>query len=321
MSAISSILNDMLGPIGSIVLIGSLGLVMIVVAIGLMAIKPRDPFDRVKSHDRRATDSIQEQALRDRGSDPLKRFATYLEPQDASELGDIRQTMMRAGYRGASAVRIYYFAQMALGLGCAVLGGLLLFATDADKFFDPVTFVKNVLLPGVLGYLAPKYWITRRVASRNELISQGFPDSLDMMLVCVEAGQSLDQAIVRVASEMRSGFPDLADEFEIVAQQMKAGRDKTQVLRDMAARIDNDDVSSFVTTLVQSQSYGTPISEALRVYATEMREKRVMRAEEKANKLPTKMSMATMTLTVPPLLLILIGPSLINIGKLVSGGL
>lgn len=321
MSAITDYLNATLGPLGLIFLIGGVGIVMVIAAIGLLTIKPRDPFDRVKSHARASHASGADPVLREQGSDPLKRFAAYLEPKDASELGDIRQTMMRAGYRNPSAVRIYYFAQLALGLGCAVVAALILLATAPDQFFDPVPFVKRVLLPGVLGYLAPKYWITRRVASRNDLISQGFPDSLDMMLVCVEAGQSLDQAIVRVALEMRAGFPDLADEFEIVAQQMKAGRDKTQVLRDMAARIDNDDVSSFVTTLVQSQSYGTPISEALRVYASEMREKRVMRAEEKANKLPTKMSMATMTLTVPPLLLILIGPSLINIGKLVSGGL
>jgi tight adherence protein C len=141
-----------------------------------------------------------------------------------------------------------------------------------------------------------------------------------MMLVCVEAGQSLDQAIIRVSKELRAGFPDLADEYELVSYEMKAGKDKTQVLRDMAERCGVTDVSSFVTVLIQSQQFGTSIAEALRVYAGEMRDKRVMRAEEKANTLPTKMTLATMMLTVPPLLIILIGPSIYEIYVTLGGG-
>jgi tight adherence protein C len=142
-----------------------------------------------------------------------------------------------------------------------------------------------------------------------------------MMLVCVEAGQSLDQSIVRVRPELRSGFPDLADEYEMVSHELKAGKDKTQVLRDMSERCGVTDISSFVTVLIQSQQFGTSIAEALRVYASEMRDKRVMRAEEKANTLPTKMTLATMGLTVPPLLIILIGPSVLEIAKVLGGGM
>ena len=161
--------------------------------------------------------------------------------------------------------------------------------------------------------MAPKYWVTRRVDSRKEEITNGFPDALDMMLVCVEAGQSLDQSILRVAREIRAGFPALADEFEIVSHEMKAGKDRISVLKDMGERAGVADVASFVTVLVQSTSFGTSIAEALRVYAAEMRDKRVMRAEEKANTLPTKMTLATMVLTVPPLLIILVGPSVYGI--------
>ena len=136
------------------------------------------------------------------------------------------------------------------------------------------------------------------------------------MLVCVEAGQSLDQSIVRVARELRASYPALADEFEVIAYEMKAGKDKSQVLRDMGERGGVQDVSSFVTVLIQSATFGTSISEALRVFAGEMRDKRVMRAEEAANKLPTKMTLATMMLTVPPLLIILVGPSVHGITQL-----
>jgi len=139
------------------------------------------------------------------------------------------------------------------------------------------------------------------------------------MLICVEAGQSLDQSIVRVANELKSAFPALAEEFEMVSNEMKAGKDKTQVLRDMAERCGVQDISSFVTVLIQSQQFGTSIAEALRVFSAEMRDKRVMRAEEKANTLPTKMTLATMMLTVPPLLIILIGPSIYNIYATLTG--
>jgi len=169
-------------------------------------------------------------------------------------------------------------------------------------------------------YMLPKYWVTRRQATRQEAITNGFPDSLDMLLVCVEAGQSLDQAIIRVANELRSGFPDLAGEFEVVSHQMKAGKDKESVLKDMGDRCGVQDITSFVTVLIQSTQFGTSISDALRVYASEMRDKRVMRAEEAANKLPTKMTLATMMLTVPPLLVILIGPSIYGISQNMGGG-
>ena len=154
---------------------------------------------------------------------------------------------------------------------------------------------------------------------RQEAITNAFPDSLDMMLVCVEAGQSLDQSIIRVARELKSGFPELAEEFEIVGQESKAGKDKNTVLKDMSDRCGVADIASFVTVLVQSSQFGTSIADALRVYSSEMRDKRVMRAEEKANKLPTKMTLATMMLTVPPLMAMLIGPSIyaiiINLGR------
>ena len=180
---------------------------------------------------------------------------------------------------------------------------------NGEQNYDGQAMLIRVLGPGAVGYFLPKYWITRRVDTRKENITRAFPDALDMMLVCVEAGQSLDQSIVRVARELRASYPDLADEFEIVAYEMKAGKEKDKVLRDMGTRCGVIDVSSFVTVMIQSSQFGTSIAEALRVYAGEMRDKRVMRAEEAANKLPTKMTLATMMLTVPPLLIILVGPS------------
>jgi tight adherence protein C len=176
--------------------------------------------------------------------------------------------------------------------------------------------VLYILGPGGVGYMIPKYWINKRQAERQEEITNGFPDALDMLLVCVEAGQSMDQAILRVSEELEASYPSLSDEFQLVSHEIKAGKDKASVLGDMADRCGVSDISSFVTVLVQSATFGTSVADALRVYASEMRDKRVMRAEEKANKLPTKMTLATMMLTVPPLLIILIGPSVLGITKM-----
>jgi len=175
-------------------------------------------------------------------------------------------------------------------------------------------------LPGAIGYYIPKYWINKRLAARQAEIISGFPDALDMMLVCVEAGQSLDQSIIRIGKESRAGYPALAEEFDIVAQEVKAGKERVTVLKDMAERVGIPDVSSFVTTLVQSATFGTSMAEALRVYSAEMRDKRVMRAEEKANTLPTKLTLGTMLFCLPPLLVILIGPSLHGIATQLGGG-
>jgi len=243
----------------------------------------------------------------------LAKYSDFLEPQDAEEYSAIKLKLLQAGYRGKTSVRTYHFLQFSLGVGLLIVGVLVAIVQTSTG--DPSTkqLLITILGPGLAGYMLPKYWVTKRQQKRQEEIVNGFPDSLDMMLVCVEAGQSLDQSIVRVAAEIRSGFPALADEYQIIAHEMKAGKDRIQVLRDMSERAGVPDVSSFVTVLIQSASFGTSIAEALRVYAAEMRDKRVMRAEEKANTLPTKMTLATMLLTLPPLLIILIGPSIYEI--------
>ena len=115
--------------------------------------------------------------------------------------------------------------------------------------------------------------------------------------------------IVRVAREIAVGYPALAEELSTVSAEVKAGKEKTSVLRAFAERAGVQDVSSFVAVMIQSQTFGTSIAEALRVYASEMRDKRVMRAEEAANKLPTKITLGTMMFTVPPLLIVIVGPS------------
>jgi tight adherence protein C len=304
---LSTMIVEALGPNGPLMLVGSLGFIMVLMTLPILLKRPDDPLDKLKVEN---TDNITGKRLRTgTANDKLEKYANFLEPQDAHEYSAMKLKLLQAGYQGKSAVRTFYFCQFALGLLGLVAGSLYIMFLPTD--YEVTSKDLGVWIGGLGGggYLLPKYWVTRRQAMRQEAIENGFPDCLDMLLVCVEAGQSLDQAIIRVSNELQSGFPELCYEFELVAQEMKAGKEKDAVLKDMAERAGVQDITSFVTVLVQSQQFGTSIADALRVYSSEMRDKRVMKAEEKANKLPTKMTLATMMLTVPPLLIMLIGPS------------
>ncbi|WP_019954763.1 type II secretion system F family protein [Yoonia vestfoldensis] len=320
MEAIQTAIINVLGPFGPLMVVGLLGLLMVLLTLPVFLRREEDPLDRLKAASRPTGKKDKTEKLRAASSkDKLEKYSTFLEPQNAEEYSAIKLKLLQAGYRGKNAVRIYHFLQFALGIAGLVGGGIYAMIQMSQRTVETQGLIMMILIPGGIGYLFPKYWVTRRVETRKQAIVNAFPDSLDLMLVCVEAGQSLDQSIVRVSNELRTGFPELAEEFEIVSQESKAGKDKTTVLKDMAERCGVPDISSFVTVMVQSAQFGTSISDALRVYASEMRDKRVMRAEEAANKLPTKMTLATMMLTVPPLMAILIGPSIYSIAVNLGG--
>lgn len=315
MDALISMLTEKFGPLGPLFAMGGLGLLLVILTLPMLLKRTEDPLDKLNKANHAPAPADTKQKLRNANSshDKLQKYAAFLEPKDKDEYSAVQLKLLQAGYPGKNAVRTFHFAQFALGVGMLLLG--VVYAVVQTSTGDPSTqaTILSIVIPGGIGYMAPKYWITRRVEARKEEIVNGFPDALDMMLVCVEAGQSLDQSIMRVAKEIRTGFPALAEEFEIVSHELKAGKERVEVLRDMGDRAGVADVASFVTVLIQSTSFGTSIAEALRVYAGEMRDKRVMRAEEKANTLPTKMTLATMMLTVPPLLIILIGPSVYQV--------
>lgn len=308
MQKLNAMIVDLLGPFGPLMIVGFLGVFMILVTVPILMKKEEDPLDRLKATPRKETHKG-EKLRSAQANDKLDKYANFLEPQNHEEYSAVKLKLVQAGYHSKNAVRFYFFAQFTLGILGLIAGGIYAFIKMQQGDVTTQNLIMMILVPAGAGYMGPKYWVTRRQASRQEAIINGFPDSLDMMLVCVEAGQSLDQSIIRVARELKSGFPDLSHEFEVVSHEMKAGKDKGAVLKDMSERCGVQDIKSFVTVLVQSQQFGTSIADALRVYAAEMRDKRVMRAEEAANKLPTKMTLATMMLTVPPLLIILIGPS------------
>lgn len=313
---VQSTLSTMFGPVGLIIAVGVLALMMIAMTVVAMIRMRKDPLEKLTRDGGNIASGKAEKLRRGKGNDKLAKYSNLLEPQNEKDLSTIKLQLIQAGYHSRDAVRAFHLAQFGLGI-IGLIIGVAYYKLGMDA---QATSTQDMLMytlgPGAAGYYMPKYWVTRRAETRKGEIESGFPDALDMLLVCVEAGQSMDQSIVRVAGELHASYPALADEFKIVAYEMKAGKEKGVVLGDMSERCGVQDISSFVTVLIQSTAFGTSIADALRVYAEEMRDKRVMRAEEKANKLPTKMTLATMMLTVPPLLIILVGPAIVGIGEL-----
>jgi tight adherence protein C len=304
-------MTERFGPMAPLLLVGLLGMLLILVALPVVMKRQRDRFRELKDLQPKAGED-KKRALRktERKLDKLEKFAHFLEPQKKEELSAAKLTMLRAGYGNKNSVRMFHAVQFLLAILLLIGGLILALVKSFSQEMGMTDLLLHSLLPCAIGYYIPRYWVNKRVKQRQTEIIQGFPDALDLMLVCVEAGQSLDQSIIRVGKESRAGYPALADEFDMVAQEVKAGKERISVLKDMAERVGVPDVASFVTTIIQSATFGTSVADALRVYSADMRDKRIMRAEEKANMLPTKLTLGTMLFTVPPLLVILIGPSI-----------
>ncbi|MCH8166819.1 MAG: type II secretion system F family protein [Proteobacteria bacterium] len=296
--------------------LGAIGLIMMIIAVPILLRKRKDPLERFSFSDERLRSDLVR--LRDDTDDgSLKGLADYLEPKDQEEMSETRSMLRSAGYRGGAAVRQFYFARAGLAVLLLAIGMVATFLIPAEPDLMFSAIITGLM--ALAGYFLPSYWVRRKIATRKEEITNAFPDAMDMMLVCVEGGQSLDQAMARVGEEMETSSGPLAEEFALVSHEFRAGKDRISVLRDFASRCAVSDISSFVTVLIQSSTFGTSIAQALRVYAAEMRDKRLMRAEEKANMLPTKLTLGTMMFTVPPLILILVGPSFIMILRSLGG--
>ena len=192
-----------------------------------------------------------------------------------------------AGYRKPNAPIVFYGTKilLAVALPAAVFVALMFLGIPVRK----MNLLLLLLAMALAGFYAPDLWVRLAIARRQEKITDGFPDALDMMVVCVEAGMGLDQAIKRISDEMKLTHRVISDEFAQMNMELRAGRSRQDAMRNLAARTDVEDVKSLVTLLLQTDKFGTSVANALRVHSDSMRTKRRQRAEEMAAKLPVKM--------------------------------
>jgi len=224
-------------------------------------------------------------------------------PHSAKEMGKLQTRLVNAGYRGSEALAVFF--------GIRIGFALLMFAI----FATPILMSPNLMLAmGAcgIGYVLPSMALGRLAKKRQHKIRLGLPDALDLMVVSVEAGLGLDQAIQRVADEMAFAHPDLADELRLINLELRAGKARSEALRNLADRTGVEDLSSLVTMLIQTDKFGTSVAQSLRVYSETLRTKRRQRAEEAAAKTGVKMVFPLVFCIFPAIWVVTIGPAAIR---------
>jgi tight adherence protein C len=213
--------------------------------------------------------------------------------------------MVRAGYRSPEAMMAVrgFKILVPVALVAAV------FFTGAYTFNPFLVFG----IAAVAGYLLPDMWLTWRVSARQRLLRRALPDGLDLLVICVEAGLGLDQALLRVAQELNVAHPELSDELQLVNLEMRVGKTRLDAMRELARRTGLDDIKALVSMLIQTERFGTSVAQSLRVHSDDLRMKRRQRAEEMAAKTTVKMVPALVFFIFPALMVVILGPAIIAI--------
>jgi len=226
-------------------------------------------------------------------------------PKSQAEVSVIQQRLIRAGFRKDSAVKVFYGTKVLVPV---ILCLVVLFSGLGSK--SP--FMSYVAALGI-GYLAPDFWLGRKIKTRQKRMRLGLPDVLDLLVICVEAGLGLDQATSRTAQELSSTHPVISDELEIVVLEQKAGRPRADAWRHMAERTDVDIVRNLVSMLVQSEQFGTSIAKTLRTHSDTLRTQRIQAVEEMAAKTTIKLIFPLVLFIFPCLFLVTLGPAILLI--------
>jgi tight adherence protein C len=243
----------------------------------------------------------------------LSRAAARFTPGDTLQSGGVRQQMRVAGFLSSQAVGIFYFSRFLLGLGLPVIL-VIVYPFVAPEAPFAVTLGLTVAA-AVLGFYLPNAYLSRRTRLVQEQHRQGFPEMLDLLVVCTEAGIGIEAAIDRVGRELTQLYPHLATQIHLLNLELRAGRSLPEALDRFADYLGIDEARSFATLIQQSQELGTSLVEALRVYSDEMRDKRLARAEEKAHALPAKMVLPLGFCIFPVMLVVTMMPVVLRISK------
>jgi tight adherence protein C len=241
---------------------------------------------------------------------PLARLSL---PGEGWEKSPMRLRFMYAGWRGQMVPTVFFGIKTLLALGMPALA--LFLAGDMVRPIEGARLMLLLILLAALGYYLPNIFLNRAVRKRQQEIFENFPDVLDLLTICIEAGLSLDQAFLRVTGEMELKSKVLAQELQLVLLELRTGFSKEVALRHLALRTGAEDIDLLVAMLIQTDRFGTNVGDALRVHSDNLRTQRRQRAEEAAAKIAVKMLMPLIFLIFPTLMLVLLGPAVIQIQR------
>jgi tight adherence protein C len=248
----------------------------------------------------------------------FKKIGKHAPPAKAADHSLTRLPFLRAGIRSDSAIAVFWGVKIVFALALP-LGFLGVWASGARTMGYQLTLALLVFC-ALLGFYLPDLYLRHRSDSRRSKILKALPDALDLMVICVEAGMGLDGAINKVAGEIRMSCVELGEELQLMNLELRAGKQRNDALRNLAARTNLDEISSLTTLLIQTDKFGTRMADALRVYSDSYRTQRYQKAEELAAKLPVKMVIPLVFFILPSLFLVILGPAAINIYQVLVKG-
>jgi tight adherence protein C len=309
-----------------IVWMAVLAAIVTVVAIALPFFTSRSNAQRVKSvtAQRQALSRQQMDGLNAKGgssirqrkgqsrAELMKKILHALKLDEALSSKELKEQLAQAGYRSQNSVIMFTFARLAMAIG-AFLAALLVISTW--KNFPYPLPVKALMMAGaaVIGFYLPKFFISNTAQKRQVELNSGFADALDLMVICVEGGLSVEGAFDRVTAEIGDKSPSLAQEFGITSAELAYLGDRHKAYGNFADRTGLPAIKSLCTTLVQSEKYGTPVGQALKVLGQERRQARMAMAEKKGASLPAKLTVPMILFFLPPLFMVVIGPAILGI--------
>lgn len=242
----------------------------------------------------------------------LKDFAMQLRRSSFLQPASLKKNLLRAGIRGKDAPTIFIVFKLVLP-AILLLVGILLVAGLGIGASKPLIKLALTLFVPLAAFLLPDLWLKNAIQKREDIMRKSLPDALDLLVICAEAGLGLDAALERVGKEIGQSQPVLAEEIGITAVELGFLPDRRTALNGFAERVQLPSVRALINTLVQTEKYGTPLAQALRVLSAELREERMMRAEEKAAKLPATLTVPMIMFILPTLFIVLIGPAIIQV--------
>lgn len=315
--------------VGTILAAIAAGAVMLAI---YAAVTVKDPMaKRVKAlNDRRAelksglitSASRKRQSLTRRSdtTDKMKETMEGMKVLQESQVKQIQQKLAHAGYRNKELAIVVLFARMVAPAVLGLLAVVLIYW--ANMFPEWGSMKRFMAFAGlvIVGYKGPELFLSNVASKRTKAIQKGLPDALDLLVICAEAGLTVDAAFNRVARELGRAYPELGEEFALTAIELSFLTERRQAFENLAYRVDLDAVRGVVTTMIQTERYGTPLASALRVLSAEFRNERMMRAEEKAARLPAIMTVPLILFILPVLFVVILGPAACSIADAFSHG-
>jgi tight adherence protein C len=240
----------------------------------------------------------------------LEPVSKYLLPSNQRERNETKERLMHAGYVSSGALGIFYGIRILLFV---IIPSAVIVIAPAFPELTPKQVLISIGVAAFLAFLLPGMVLDRLIIKRKRKLRNAFPDALDLLIVCVEAGMGLNPALQRVADELDVSHPELAAEFALVTVEIRAGIDRVESLKNLAKRTGLEDINGMVSLLAQSMRFGTSVAETLRIYSEDFRDKRMQAAEEEAAKVGTKMIFPMVLCLFPAFFVVAIGPAILKV--------